>query len=101
MWAEIFGTTIIGPFFYHNNLTTARYIHLLQNDLQNAIVNLLLGQIHDCWMQQDGAPSHNSRPVREYLSIKFPEKVISTYSETPWPARSPDITPLDFSYEGS
>nr|CAI5855931.1 unnamed protein product [Callosobruchus analis] len=47
-------------------------------------------------MQQDGAPAHNSRPVREYLSMKFSEKVISTYSETPWPARSPVITPLDF-----
>nr|CAI5841881.1 unnamed protein product [Callosobruchus analis] len=47
-------------------------------------------------MQQDGAPAHNMRPVREYLSMKFPEKVISTYSKTPWPARSPVITPLVF-----
>nr|CAI5869773.1 unnamed protein product [Callosobruchus analis] len=29
MWAGIFGTTIIGPFFYHNNLTTEHYLHLL------------------------------------------------------------------------
>nr|CAI5865084.1 unnamed protein product [Callosobruchus analis] len=104
MRAGIFGTTIIGntdctiigPVFYHNNLTTERYLHLLQNDLENTLVNLNVAQIRDCWMQQDGAPAHNLQPVREYLSMKFPEKVISTYSETSWPARSADITPLDF-----
>nr|CAI5869567.1 unnamed protein product [Callosobruchus analis] len=86
----------IRPFFYYNNLTIERYLHVLQNDLEYALDNLPLAQIRNCWMQQDGAPAHNSRPVREYLSIKFAEKVISTYSETSWPARSRGITPLDF-----
>nr|CAI5818005.1 unnamed protein product [Callosobruchus analis] len=76
--AAVCGRTIIGPLLYHNNLTTERYLHLLQNDLENALDNLPLAQIRDCWMQQDGASAHNSRPVRGYLSMKFPEKVIST-----------------------
>lgn len=96
MWAGIFGTTIVGPFIYQHTLTSERYLHLLQNDLEDALDNMPLAMIHNSWIQQDGAPAHNSRAVREYLSMRFPEKIISTHSETPWPARSPDITPLDF-----
>lgn len=96
MWAGILGTRIIGPFFYHQNLTSERYLNLLQNNLEETLGDLPLEEVRDCWFQQDGAPAHNSRAVREYLSATFPEKVISTYSETPWPARSPDITPPDF-----
>lgn len=96
MWCGILGTRIIGPFIYRNSLTSERYLDLLRHDLEDALDNLPLGAVHDCWLQQDGAPAHNSRDVRQYLSERFPRKVIGTYSETPWPARSPDLTPLDF-----
>lgn len=96
MWAGILGTRIIGPFFYQHNLTSEHYLNLLQNDLEEALDNLPLAEQRDTWFQQDGAPAHNSRVVREYISARFPEKSISTYSVTPWPARSPDLTPLDF-----
>lgn len=96
MWAAIFGTRIIGPFFYHHSLTSERYRHLLENALQAALDLLPLAEIQDSWFQQDGAPAHNSRAVREYLTDTFAEKWIGTYSVVAWPARSPDITPLDY-----
>lgn len=96
MWAGIFGTRIIGPFFYHGNLNSERYLNLLENDVENYLNELPLATIANCWFQQDGAPAHNSRDVRNYLSGQFPEKWIGTHSTISWPARSPDITPLDF-----
>jgi hypothetical protein len=48
------------------------------------------------WFQQDGCPAHNRRIVTEYLREQFGERVISHGGPTPWPARSPDISPLDF-----
>lgn len=96
MWCGILGTKILGPFIYHNSLTAERYLHLLQNDLEYCLDNLPLAQVNSCWFQQDGAPAHNSRQVREYLSQRFPGKWIGTFSEVSWPARSPDLTPLDF-----
>lgn len=92
IWCGIFGRKIIGPFIYHNSLTSERYLHILRRYLEDALDDLPLR----CWFQQDGAPAHNSRDVRQYLSERFERKCIGTYSETPWPARSPDLTPLDF-----
>lgn len=96
MWVAIFGTRIIGPFIYHDSLTAQRYQNLLDTYLEDALDNLPLADNQNCWFQQDGAPAHNSRVVREYLSNRFPEKWIGTHSTVSWPARSPDMTPLDF-----
>ena len=49
----------------------------------------------------DGAPGHYHCEVREYLDQQFPHKWIGrgcagNLHLFKWPARSPDITPLDF-----
>ena len=46
--------------------------------------------------QQDGAPTHWRSHVRRYLDATFPNRWIVRHGPTPWPPRSPDITPLDF-----
>lgn len=96
MWAGIVGKRILGPFIYHQNLNSESYLDLLQENLEDALDNLPLAEIRNHWFQQDGAPAHNARAVTEYLSTRFPRRLISTYSRTPWPARSPDCNPLDF-----
>ena len=45
---------------------------------------------------QDGAPTHFSRLVRDYLNTEFPNHWIGGGSQTPWPARSPDFNHLGF-----
>jgi len=45
---------------------------------------------------QDGAPAHWATEVRDYLDHNFPERWIGRDGPIPWPARSPDLTPLDF-----
>ena len=46
--------------------------------------------------QQDGAPPHWGSHVRWFLDAPFPNRWIGRDGPTPWPPRSPDITPLDF-----
>ena len=46
--------------------------------------------------QQDGAPPHWGSHVRRVLVVTFPNRWIGRDGPTPWPPRSPDITPLDF-----
>ena len=46
--------------------------------------------------QQDGAPPHIAKPVREFIARIFRQKVFSRFFPQSWPARSPDLNPADF-----
>ena len=51
---------------------------------------------------QDGAPAHNADRVIQYLEATFPNRWIGTNSpHLRWPARSPDLTPCDYSLWGT
>jgi hypothetical protein len=45
--------------------------------------------------QQDGAPLHWGSHVRRFFYATFPNRWIGRDGPTPWPPRSPDISPLD------
>jgi hypothetical protein len=47
-------------------------------------------------LQQNGAPPHWGLLVRQFLDSTFPKQWIGRDGPTPWPPRSPVITPLDF-----
>ena len=47
-------------------------------------------------VQLDGAPPHWGLDVRAVLNAEFPGRWIGRGGPTPWPPRSPDLTPLDF-----
>ncbi|KAL4131065.1 hypothetical protein QTP88_008416 [Uroleucon formosanum] len=44
----------------------------------------------------DGALAHNAHIIRDHLNRVYEGKWFGTYGPIEWPARSPDITPLDF-----
>jgi hypothetical protein len=46
--------------------------------------------------QQDGAPPHWGRIVRNYLDATFLSHWLCRDGPLAWPPRSPNITPLDF-----
>lgn len=48
------------------------------------------------WHQQEGCLVHNSREVGVFLHDTFGEIIISNSSPVWWPARYPDLLPLDF-----
>ena len=48
------------------------------------------------WYQHDGAPAHFAIPVRQHLNAVYGDRWIGRGGPVRWPARSPDLTPLDF-----
>lgn len=96
VWCGIYKNKILGPFFFRNTLNADRYLDFLQNELTDILDDLPIAERQQIWFQQDGAPCHNRHDVREYLDNIFNRRVIHRYSEIFWPARSPDLTPLDF-----
>jgi len=91
------GNRIIGPIIFDENLNGQRYLEILQNQIIPAIrENIPEHHFNTVWFQQDGCPAHNTREVREFLHQNFGDRVISNSGPVLWPARSPDITPLDF-----
>ncbi|EZA50509.1 hypothetical protein X777_10702 [Ooceraea biroi] len=51
------------------------------------------------WFMHDGAPPHFSLAVRQFLNRKFANRWIGRGTQRPnhlWPARSPDLNPVDF-----
>lgn len=97
VWLGVIGTRIVGPIFFYGPLNGARYLHFLQNEIQN-FIEVLPVQHEHVFYQQDGAPPHNARVVTDYLSETFNNRWIGTHGPIRWPARSPDLTPLDFFY---
>jgi hypothetical protein len=102
VWAGIIDDRIIGPFFFEENLTGERYLTFLRNQLIPVLANMYPNANNanlpsdNIWFQQDGAPPHYAREVRQFLNNCFPRRWIGRRGFVEWPARSPDLTPLDF-----
>lgn len=96
VWAGIRNGTIIGPFRIDGNLNGPNYLDMLRNTIIPALQQATGENFNNIQFQQDGAPPHWTVPVREYLNEVFPNRWIGRDGPTPWPARSPDLTPLDF-----
>lgn len=97
VWAGLVGDRIVGPFFIDGTLTSEKYLRLLREYIFPAINNL---NIPEPWFQQDGAPPHYGLNIRAVLNQNFPNRWIGRGGPVNWPARSPDLNPLDFFYWG-
>lgn len=88
---------MIGPFFFQHNLSGAYYLEMLRNQILPAVREIVPPiEFNHLWFQQDGCPSHNTRAVRQFLNENFNDRIICNQGPVHWPARSPDLTPLDF-----
>ena len=92
-WCAISKTKKIGPFFFgEGSATVATYKDML---IRYAFPRFSeLGKDHI--FMQDGASTHYSIPVRNYLNRKRPNNQIGSGGRVNWPARSPDLTPCAF-----
>ena len=95
VWAAMFSNGIIGPFFFDASITGERYVKMLQTYFFPQAQ-----QQEDIYFQQDGAPAHYAHCVREWLDINFNDKWIGRRGPFEWPARSPDLSPMDFFLQG-
>ena len=99
VWAGVSGSGLIGPFFFEERtINGENYLEMLQSFMLEEVP---LSILRDGYFQQDGAPPHFSIPVRRFLDEHFPNRWIGRAGPIPWPAYSPDLSPLDFWLWGS
>lgn len=98
MWAGVFNNQLIGPIEIPHRLNADNYLEFLRNIINlDFFEDVDLETLGTMWLQHDGAPAHYGAQVRQYLNSTFPGRWIGRGSTTiAWPARSPDLTPLDF-----
>ena len=96
VWCGLLNNHLIGPHFIEGPLRAENYRRLLEDDLPTYMEDIPLEDRRDIWFQQDGAPPHFGRQVTAFLNEKFPERWLGRGGPVHWPARSPDLSPLDF-----
>lgn len=96
VWAGMCGNIILGPYIFNENLNGELYLQFLSTEFQAYLAEIPLALLRNLWFQQDGAPPHNTLRVRGFLNNEFPQKWIGNRGVVEWPARSPDLSPLDF-----
>lgn len=96
VWCGIYRSRIIGPIFFDHNLTSNRYLAMLEHNIQPLIEREIPAWERDqlIW-QQDGAPYHKGHGITRFLNEHY-HRWIGVNGALSWPARSPDLTPLDF-----
>ena len=100
-WCAFSAKGIIGPFWFEQldgsavTITKGRYTKTL-NRFWTRLQAKHPATLDVFWFQQDGATPHTSNIALEWLETHFCDRVISRKTGHPWPAHSPDLTPLDF-----
>lgn len=96
VWAGIHENNIIGPVFIDGTLNRVKFLELLNGPVTDYLESISLESYRRVWFQLDGAPAHSVVEARHCLNQMFGERWIGRYGPQRWPARSPDLTPLDF-----
>lgn len=96
VWCGILGGRIIGPIIFEGNLNRHRYLNMLQVDVERYLDEIPINLNERIWFQQDGCPAHNAVIISNYLRERFPGRWIANRGHCLWPARSPDLSPMDF-----
>lgn len=96
VWCGILDGHIIGPYFFDDNVTGELYLRMLRDVLPRMLEVVDVNTVQRMWLQQDGAPPHYARPVRDFLNLTYPRRWIGRAGHIAWPPRSPDLTSPDF-----
>ena len=106
VWVGLCGNgALSGPFFFEGNVNGENYLQMLNGEVFPQLVEVFDDQFDNGTFQrlrwaQNGMPGHRAREVRNWLLEFFQHRVIASYHESEWPARSPDMNPCDYSLGG-
>ena len=94
--AGIIEKFLIGDVLFLIGLTGTKYVDFLTTRLHEILEKVPV-DIRLCTRcMHDEAPPHFSRVARQFLNQHFANKWIGRGGPIAWPARSPDLNPLDF-----
>ena len=96
VWAGIIDKFLIGPFFLDGKLTGTKYVDFLSTRLHEISEEIPVDIRLRMRFMHDEDPPYFSRVARQFLNQHFANKWIGRGGPIAWPARSPDLNPLDF-----
>ena len=96
VWAGIVNDYLLGPHLLPTTLDGRKYLDFLQRILPELLRGVPDAVRNRMWFQHDGAPAHYHNDVRNYLNATLGNRWIGRGGPIEWPARSPDLTSLDF-----
>ncbi|KAJ8981708.1 hypothetical protein NQ317_017752, partial [Molorchus minor] len=99
VWGGIFNRQLLSLQVLPNRLGAKAYLNLLHNVIAELLEDFPIGLVRRMLYQHDGAPPHIGRHVT-WLHKSFNGRWISRRGPVLWPARSPDLNPLDFYLRG-
>lgn len=102
MWSGIINNKIVEPYFFDGTLTAEHYWAFLEFELIPELTRLFPEDINSNFVntsirfQQDRAPSHHNRGVREFRDIAFSHRWTGRRGSIQRPAKSPGLPPLSY-----
>lgn len=96
VWLGVIDDYLIGPYFLPIRLNGDAYCHFLEEELPQLFDDVPVQIRQELWFMHDGAPAHFSNNARRYLDEVYANRWIGRGGTQNWPARSPDLNPLDF-----
>jgi hypothetical protein len=97
VWIVVSRRRLISRVFFPQTINAERHRELILDEFINQLDD---EELHHGYFQQDGATPHTTRANHQYLNLFFGDRAINRGTNTVWPPRSPDLTPLDFSVLG-
>ena len=95
VWAGLVNGKVIIHWFDANVLVNGEtYLEMLKFVVWPKVGRAVTSR--QLWFQQDGASVHTTLQARAWLQQRFGKRVISRHTDHPWPAKSPDLSPLDY-----
>jgi hypothetical protein len=95
-WVGVVGNKVLPVHWFEEKkgVNGEAYLQLLKETVWPAIRTRATRNM--LYFLQDGASPHTTNQVMQFLEEKFQSRVISRKAEFEWPARSPDLNPLDY-----
>ncbi|KAL7644692.1 UNVERIFIED_CONTAM: hypothetical protein RMT77_004233 [Armadillidium vulgare] len=96
VWCGLLGDNLVGPFFLPPRLSGVSYLQFLQNNLPGLLQYISISNRQGMWFMHDGAPSHYSRIVTDYLNTTYGHRWVGRNGLVKWLPQSSDLTPLNY-----
>ncbi len=93
VWCAIHSQSVLDSYYFDNETVRKEYFCALLDSFVRAEAE---NYPDNALFQTNGAPPHISHAARSLLAHIFGQNWIGKYCSMNWPARSPDLTPLDF-----
>ena len=95
-WVGIVGGRVLPIHWFDGNVTVEASLTILKDVVWPPVIRK-----KDIWLQKDGARVHTENDVFNFLQKYLKYDFFSNSLTMSWPAKSPDLNPLDFCFWGA